>query len=149
VDERTEVSLLLLARAEPEQRDDSEPGLRAERARKGRRRPDGPGDEHGRHFVEADAACALRHVGAEQAEIAAALDERPRESPILLFEGMDGRLQSLPVELFSRSLDQLLLVAQRLRREDVAGVGLGDQPFAAAGSHRYLCKLLEGETVSG
>ena len=112
------ISLLLLLGAEAEERRDREPGLRAERRGKRRGAPDRFADDDRRDLVQLHAAVLLGHVGAEQAELTAAPDERARERPVLLLEPLEHRQHLVGDELVSRLADQPVLVAQPLGRED-------------------------------
>ncbi len=109
-----------------------EVGLRAEGRAERRRARHLRADDQRAHLVEADAAVRLRHVDAEQTEVAAALDERARQRPVLLFEAIEHRQDLAVDELLRRLPDQPVLVGQTLGREDRRRRRRLEQPFAAA-----------------
>ena len=83
-------------------------------------------------LVEVEAAVGLRHVDAEQAELAAAFDQPARDGPVVLFEPVELGQHLLVDELPRRVPDQPMLVGETLRRQHLRGVGRFDEPGAAA-----------------
>ena len=108
------------------------PGLGAERRRERGRAADGFAGDDGRGLVEADTAERLGDIGTEQADLAAAPDERPRQRPVLLLEPRQRRKDFRRHQLVGRLRDQPVLVAQLLGREGV-DVDVFYQPGAAFG----------------
>ena len=73
-------------------------------------------------FVEVDAAVGFRHVDAEQPEVAAPLEQRARDRPVVLFEAIERRQHFLLDELLRRAADQPMLVGEPLGRQHLRGV---------------------------
>ena len=79
-------------------------------------------DDERADLVETDAAVGLRHVDAEQAEVAAALHQPSRELPVLLFQLVEDRQDFVLHELLRRPSDQPMFVGELLGCEEaVAG----------------------------
>ncbi len=135
-DDARQVLLLLRRRAEAEDRNDRQAGLRAERRREARRLADGLADDDRRGLVRSDAADVFRYVDADQAERAGAGDQVAGDLPVLLLEFGQRRRHFVGDELRRGLRDQPMFLAQPLGREDVVGVGFTKQPVGAeAGGH--------------
>ena len=73
----------------------------------------------------------LGHVGGEQAQLAGAAQQATRDAPVLAFERLTHRRHFLAHEVGRGARDQPVLVGETLRRQDVTGRGVLDQPRAA------------------
>ena len=88
-------------------------------------------DDDRRHLVEIEAAVRFGHVGRQQAQLAAALPERPGQRPVLLLEPIERRQDLLVDELLGGLADHPLLVVQPLAREHAVRRRFFDQPRPA------------------
>jgi hypothetical protein len=123
--------LLLRLGAEQNQRQQRQVGLPAEGGAERRRARHPFADEQRGDLVEVEASVGLRHVDAEQPELAAALDQPSREIPVVLFEPAELGQHLLFDELLGGVPDQPMLVGDAFRRQHLPAVGRLDQPGAA------------------
>jgi hypothetical protein len=105
--------------------------LPAERRRKRRRWADPFDDGQGRRLVEIETAVSFRYGDAEQSELAAPLEERTRELPVLLLQSIEHRKHFRIDELRRRLGHEAMLVTELLGCEDVRRLGLLEEPRAA------------------
>ena len=85
----------------------------------------------GRGFVELDTTVDFRHVGAEEAQLAAPAEQPAREIPILLLELIVARDHLVRHELAGCLVDQAMLLRQSFRSDHRSGYRLAEEPGPA------------------
>src|SRR5690606_31646875 len=89
-------------------------------------------DERG-DAIEIESAADLRDVDAQQAQLAAAAEQRAGELPVLLLEPRFGRQDLGRDELGGRACDEAMLVRAALGCEDAVLSRRDEQPAASPG----------------
>ena len=126
-----QVALLLLAGAEHPERQDGEVGVRPVGGAERSAPAQGAGDDGRAGLVQRQAPVGLRHVGAEQAQLAGAAQQLAGQIPVLRLQPvvLPGDLVG---ELLRRPLNQPVLLGHALRREDGVGLRRLQEPLSAA-----------------
>src|SRR5438477_3837108 len=93
-----------------------------------------------------ETAVGFGDIDTQKAELAATLDQRASQLPVLLLEAIEQREDVVVDKIGDRLRDQALLVVELFRSQNARGVGRLEQPFAAAQSR--CCRRSGGHKVN-